>query len=59
MWKAVGSYRTYSSLVKLQPWFLKFAVEDLPLSIIAVSVHEFAVKDCPSAEHSDDYLLKS
>ena len=47
MQKATGSYRTYSSLVKLQPRFLTFAMEDLPLGRIAVLVPEFAVKDLP------------
>ena len=40
MRKATGSYRTYSSLVKLR-------VEDLPLGRIAAMVPEFAVKDLP------------
>ena len=43
--KATGGYCTYSSIVKLQPRFLSFAVEDLPLGRIAVLVPEFAVKD--------------
>ena len=42
--KATGSYRTYSSLVKLQP---EFAMENLPLGRIAASVPEFAVKYLP------------
>ena len=42
---ATGSYRTYSSLVKLQPRFLSFAMGDLPLGRIADLVPEFAVKD--------------
>ena len=42
MRKATGSYRTYSSLVKLQPRFLS-----LPLGRIAALVPEFAVKDLP------------
>ena len=47
MWKETGSYRTYSSLVKLQPRFLSLQVEDLPLGRIAALVSEFAVKDLP------------
>ena len=47
MRKATGSYRTYSSLVKLQPKFLEFAMEDLALGRIAAFVPEFAVKDLP------------
>ena len=42
--KATRSYRTYSSLVKLQP---EFAVENLPLGRTAVLMPEFAVKDLP------------
>ena len=45
--KATECYRTYSYLVKLQPRFLSFAVEYLPLDIIAALVPEFAVKDLP------------
>ena len=47
MRKATGGYCTYSSIVELQPRFLSFAVEDLPLGRIAVLVPEFAVKDLP------------
>ena len=47
MWKATGSYRTYSSLVKLLPRFLEFAMENLPLGRIADLVPELAVKDLP------------
>ena len=46
MRKATGSYRTYSSLVKLQPC-TEFAVEDLPSGRTAALVPEFAVKDLP------------
>ena len=36
MQKATGSYRTYSSLVKLQPNYVpEFAMEDLPSGRIA------------------------
>ena len=45
--KRTGSYCSYSYLVKLQPWFLKSAVEDLPLGRPAALVPEFAVKDLP------------
>ena len=45
MRKATGSYHTYSSLVKLQPRFPEFQMEDLPLGRIAALVPEFAVKD--------------
>ena len=63
VWKATGRYRTYSSLAKLQPWFLsfrwktclrqncnlvpEFAEEDLPLDRPATLVPEFAVEDPP------------
>ena len=43
----MGSYDTYASLVKLQPWFLL-------LGRTAALVLEFAVKDLPWAEYSDD-----
>ena len=42
--KATGSYRTYSSPVKLVP---EVAVEDLPLGRTAALVTEFAVIDLP------------
>ena len=45
--KATRSYRTYPSLVKLQPGFPEFAVEDLPLSRTTALVPEFEVKDLP------------
>ena len=32
MWKAMGSYCTYSSLVKLQPWFLNLQFKTCPLA---------------------------
>ena len=62
MRKETGSYRTYSSLVKLQPWCLsllrktclwqvpQFAMKYLSLVRTATLVPEFAVKDLPSAE---------
>ena len=46
VWKATGSYRTYSSLVKLQPGS-EFAVKDLPLGRTATVVPESVVKDLP------------
>ena len=49
MRKATGSYRTYSSIVKLQPSFLS-----LPLGRIAALVPEFAVKDLPLGRTHDD-----
>ena len=45
--KATGSYLTYLSLVKLQPWFLSLAVEDLPLGRTPTSVPAFEVKYLP------------
>ena len=47
MRKATGSYRTYSSLVKLQPLLPEFAVEDLSFGRTAALVPGFAVKDLP------------
>ena len=41
------SYHTYSSLVKLQPWFLRDCWGNLPLGRTAALVPEFAVKDLP------------
>ena len=45
MQKATGSYRSYPSLIKLQPWVLETAVEDLPLGRTVALVAAFAVKD--------------
>ena len=45
MRNTTGSYRTYLSLVNLQPWSLEFAVKDLPLGRISALVPEFAMKD--------------
>ena len=42
-----GSYRTYSSLVKLQPRFLSLQWKSCLLGRIAALVPEFAVKDLP------------
>ena len=65
MQKATGRYRIYSSLVKLQPRFHEFTMEDLPLGRIAALVPEFAVKDLPLGRtlmmmmmmiRTDDYL---
>ena len=52
--KAMGSYRTYSSLVNLQPWVPEFAMEDLPFGRITALVPEFAVKDLPLGRIHDD-----
>ena len=41
----MGSYRSYSFLVKLQPLVPQFAAKVLPLGRTAVLVPEFAVKD--------------
>ena len=49
-----GSYRTYSSLVKLQPLVPEFAVEDLPLGRTAAFVTEFAVKYLSFGRTLDD-----
>ena len=55
MRKAKGSYRTYSSLVKLEPRFHEFAMENLPLGRIAALVPGFVVKDLPLDRiHNDD-----
>ena len=51
--KATGNYRTFSSLVKLQP-VPEFAMKDLPLGRIAALVLEFAVKDLPLGRTHDD-----
>ena len=53
MRKATGSYLTYSSLVKLQPWFLSLRWKTC-LSAEFQLGSEFAVKSCPWAELSDD-----
>ena len=45
--KATGSYRTYSSLVKLQPRFLSLQWKTCLWAENAVVVPEFAVKNLP------------
>ena len=45
--KATGSYRTYSSPVKLQPWFLSLRWKTWLLDRTAALIPEFAVKDLP------------
>ena len=57
MQKAMGSYRTYSSLYKTATLAPELAVQDLPLGRNAALVSKFGVKDLPlgRAEHSGDY----
>ena len=38
-------------------WISEFAVENLPLSRTPALVPEFALKDLPCAEHSDDIYI--
>ena len=45
--KATGSYRTYPSLVKLQPWFLSLRWKTCLWAELQLLVPEFAVKDLP------------
>ena len=47
MWKAMGSYCTYSIPGKTAALVPEFAMEDLSLGRIAALVPEFAVKDLP------------
>ena len=56
MWKAKGSYRTYSSPVKLQPWFLSLRWKTYLWAEIQPWVPEFALKDLPLGKtHDDDH----
>ena len=50
----MGSFRSYQSLVKLQPRYPEFAVEDLPLSRTSALVPEFAMKDLPLGRKLDE-----
>ena len=47
MWKATGSYSTYSIPGKTATLVPKFVVEDLPLGRTAALVPESAMKDLP------------
>ena len=51
MRKAKGSYRSYSFLVKLQPWVLSFKVKHLPSAELQPCACR---RTCPWAELSDD-----
>ena len=53
MRKATGSYRIYSSLVKLQSRFVSLQWKNF-LGRIAALVPEFAVKDMPLGRTHDD-----
>ena len=45
------------SLVKLQSWFLSFAVEDLPSADLQPRFRRLQRRTCPWAEHSNDDIL--
>ena len=45
--ESTGCYRTYSSLIKLQPRFLSLQWKICLLDRIAALIPEFAVKDLP------------
>ena len=53
--KATGSYRTYSSLVKLQPCFLSLRWKTCLWAELQPWYLSLLWKTCPWAEHSDDY----
>ena len=57
VWKSRGSYRTYSSPVKRQPWFLSLGCK----TCLWTELHEALVlslqwKTCSWTEHSDDEI---
>ena len=54
MQKAMGSYHTYSSLVKLQPWFLSLQWKTCLRQNCSLGSCACCVRTCPWAEHSDD-----
>ena len=50
----MGSYRTYSSLVKQQPWFLSLRWKACLWAELQPWCLNLQLKTCPLAEHSDD-----
>ena len=50
----MGSYHTYSSLVKLQALVPEFVMEDLPSAELQTSFLRLQWRTCPWEEHSDD-----
>ena len=52
--KATGSYRTYSSLIKLLPWFLRVQCRTCPCAKMQPRLLRLRSRTCPWAEHSDD-----
>ena len=52
--KAMGSYRTYLSLVKLQPWFLSLQWKICLSAELQSWLLRLQWKTWPQAEHSDD-----
>ena len=53
MRKVTGSYRTYLSLVKLQPWFLSSQYKTCLWTELQPWYLSLQRKTCPWAEHSD------
>ena len=51
--KATGSYSTYSSLVKLQPWFLSLRWKTCFWAELQPWCLRLQWKTCPYAEHTD------
>ena len=56
--KAAGSYHTYSSLVKLQLWFLSYRWMTCLWAELQPWCLSLQCKTCPSAEHSDYYYFQ-
>ena len=54
MWKATGSYRTYSIPGKTAALVLEFAVEDLPSAELQLRFLRLQWSTWPWAKHSDD-----
>ena len=56
--KATGSYRTYSPLVKLQPWFLSLRWTICLWAELPPWCLSLQWKTCPWAEHTYTYIHK-
>ena len=57
MWKATGSYRTYSIPGKAAVLVPQFAIQDLLSEKLQPRFLSLQWRTCPWAEHTDDYIL--
>ena len=53
VWKAMGSYHPYLSLIKLQPWFLSLQWTTCLWTELQLWFLHLQWKTCPWEEHSD------